>query len=88
MTNTEVRWKIDFVFCAAIVEEVTKVFSSESVGVKISPNTNYNDTGSPDFRETFLYVASELSRYDLAYLHIVDGIAFGFHGLGEAYAPE
>ncbi len=72
-----------FRFLRAIVEEVIKVFSSESVGVKISPNTNYNDTGSPDFRETFLYVASELSRYDLAHLHVVDGIAFGFHGLGE-----
>ncbi len=72
-----------FRFLRAIVEEVIKVFSSESVGVKIAPNTNYNDSGSPDFRETFLYVASELSRYDLAHLHVVDGIAFGFHGLGE-----
>jgi N-ethylmaleimide reductase len=39
--------------------------------------------GSPDFRETFLYVASQLNRYDLAYLHVVDGLAFGFHKLGE-----
>jgi N-ethylmaleimide reductase len=73
-----------FRFLRAIVEEVSKVFLSENVSVKITPNTNYNDTGSPDFRETFLYVASELSRYDLAYLHVVDGITFGFHGLGEA----
>jgi N-ethylmaleimide reductase len=73
-----------FRFLRAVVEDVTKVFSSKNVGVKISPNTNYNDAGSPDFRETFLYVASKLSGYDLAYLHVVDGIAFGFHGLGEA----
>ncbi|MDR3613550.1 MAG: alkene reductase [Candidatus Obscuribacterales bacterium] len=72
-----------FRFLRNVVEEVSKVFSSANVGVKIAPNTNYNDTGSPDFRETFLYVASELSRYNLAYLHVVDGITFGFHGLGE-----
>jgi N-ethylmaleimide reductase len=72
-----------FRFLRSVVEGVSDVFSSEKVGVKISPNTNYNDTGSPDFRETFLYVASELARYNLAYLHVVDGITFGFHNLGE-----
>ena len=38
--------------------------------------------GSPDFRETFLYVAKQLNRHKIAYLHVVDGLAFGFHGLG------
>ena len=40
--------------------------------------------GSPDFRETFLYAATQLNQHKLAYLHIVDGLAFGFHQLGEA----
>ncbi len=39
--------------------------------------------GSPDYRETFLYVATQLNRYDLAYLHVVDGLALGSHELGE-----
>lgn len=39
--------------------------------------------GSPDYRETFLYVAQQLNAFDLAYLHILDGLAFGFHELGE-----
>ena len=39
--------------------------------------------GSPDFRETFTYAASELNAYGLSYLHVVDGLAFGFHELGE-----
>jgi N-ethylmaleimide reductase len=38
--------------------------------------------GSPDFRETFLYVAQRLDQYGLAYLHVVDGLEFGFHELG------
>ncbi len=51
--------------------------------VRISPNGIYNDMGSPDYRETFLYVAKELDRFGLAYLHILDGLAFGFHELGD-----
>ena len=39
--------------------------------------------GSSDYREQFLYVASQLNRYGLAYLHVMDGLAFGFHQLGE-----
>ena len=39
--------------------------------------------GSPDYREQFTYVASQLDRFGLAYLHVMDGLAFGFHELGE-----
>lgn len=35
--------------------------------------------GSPDYRETFLY----LNSFGLAYLHLLDGLAFGFHELGD-----
>lgn len=65
-----------------IVGALLEVFPGR-VGVHLSPNGAYNDMGSPDFRETFLYVAGQLNRYQLAYLHVVDGLAFGFHGLGE-----
>ena len=39
--------------------------------------------GAPDFRETFTYVATQLNAYGLAYLHVVDGLGFGFHEQGE-----
>ena len=39
--------------------------------------------GSPDFRETFLYTIKELNKLQLAYVHIMDGLAFGFHEQGE-----
>jgi N-ethylmaleimide reductase len=29
---------------------------------------------------TFEYVVGQLNKFDLAYLHIMDGLAFGFHG--------
>ncbi len=69
-------------FLDQIVSSVSTVWTSGRVGVHISPNGSFNDMGSPDFRETFPYVAKQLSRHKIAYLHVVDGLAFGFHGLG------
>jgi N-ethylmaleimide reductase len=72
-----------FRFLKEVVEGITSVLPAERVGVHLSPNGQFNDMGSPDFREQFTFVARELDRYGLAYLHIVDGLAFGFHNLGE-----
>jgi N-ethylmaleimide reductase len=66
-----------------VLDAVTSVWDSRRVGVRLSPNGNFNDMGSPDFREQFTYAASQLDRYNLAYLHVMDGLAFGFHELGE-----
>ena len=38
---------------------------------------------SADFRETYLYVAEQLNKLNLGYLHIMDGLAFGFHEKGD-----
>jgi hypothetical protein len=34
----------------------------------------FGGMGSEDNWETFTYVASELKRYNLAYLHVMDGL--------------
>jgi N-ethylmaleimide reductase len=78
--NIENRYR----FLDEIVKAVLTVWPAGRVGVHLSPNGIYNDMGSSDFRETFLYVARQLNLYGLAYLHVVDGLAFGFHGLGQA----
>lgn len=70
-------------FLKEIVEAVLTVLPSNQVGVRISPNGAFNDMGGPDYRETFTYVAKQLNSYDLAYLHVMDGLAFGFHEQGE-----
>ncbi|HCE44199.1 MAG TPA: alkene reductase [Lentisphaeria bacterium] len=69
-----------------IVRAVITVWPSSRIGVHISPNGNFNDMGSPDYRETFLYAATRLNQYGLAYLHVVDGLEFGFHNLGKPMA--
>ena len=57
--------------------------ATRRVGVRLSPNGNFNDMGAPDFRETFTYAAEQLNWSGLAYLHVVDGLAFGFHEQGQ-----
>ncbi len=66
-----------------VVDAVTNVFPANRVGVRISPNGSFNDMGSPDYREQFSFVAKQLDNYGLAYLHVLDGLGFGFHELGE-----
>jgi len=72
-----------FRFLDEIVRALLSVLPAGRVGVHLAPNGNFNDMGSPDFRETFLHAARQLNRYKLAYLHIMDGLAFGFHGYGQ-----
>lgn len=72
-----------FRLLSEVLQAVTTVFPSERVGVRISPNGMFNDMGSPDYREQFLYVAEQLDQLGLAYLHVMDGLGFGFHELGE-----
>jgi N-ethylmaleimide reductase len=70
-------------FLREVMAAVLEVWPSKRVGVRLSPNGVFNDMGSPDFRETYLYTIKELKRLNLAYVHIMDGLAFGFHQQGE-----
>ena len=70
-------------FLQEIVEAILTVWPANRVIVRLSPNGNFNDMGAPDFRETFTNVATQLNAYGLACLHVVDGLAFGFHEQGQ-----
>jgi N-ethylmaleimide reductase len=70
-------------FLKEITEAMLTVWPANRVAVRLSPNGNFNDMGAPDFRETFTYVATQLNAYGLAYLHVVDGLGFGFHEQGQ-----
>lgn len=69
-------------FLDEVVAAVTAEWPAHRVGVRLSPNGVFNDMGSPDYREQFLHAAALLEGRNLAYLHVVDGLAFGFHELG------
>lgn len=65
-----------------VIQAVSEVWPMNRIGVKLSPNVDMNNAASSDFREQFIFVAKQLNSLDLAYLHVMDGLAFGFHELG------
>ncbi len=77
-------------FLLEVVEAVTAEWPAERVGVRLSPNSGYNDMGSPDFHEQFAYALRQLDRFPLAYVHLMagPGVAFGFHKLGEPFTLD
>lgn len=70
-------------FLLEVLEAMFEVLPSNRVGVRLSPNGVFNDMGSEDFRETYIYLIKKLNTLDLAYVHIMDGLGFGFHKKGE-----
>ena len=72
-----------FRFLREVLAAVLTVWPAGRVAVRLSPNGAFNDMGSPDYREQFLSTAKQLDADRLAYLHVMDGLAFGFHQLGQ-----
>jgi N-ethylmaleimide reductase len=76
-------FKNRFRFFREVLDAILEVWPSDQVGVRISPNGVFNDMGCDDYRELYLYVTKEINKLKLGYLHIMDGLAFGFHEKGE-----
>ena len=72
-----------FRFLREVLTAVFTVWPAQRVGVRLSPNGSFNDMGSPDFREQIRFAAQQLDDYQISYLHVLDGLAFGFHELGQ-----
>lgn len=77
-----------FRFLGEVTEAVASVMSADRVGVRLGPNTNFNDMGAPDYREAFRYFIDRMNPFGLAYLHVLDGTSFGWHDLGEPFTIE
>src|SRR5581483_1829971 len=55
-----------------IAEALSRVWSPDRIGIRLSPLGAFNDMSDDNPEETFGYVAERLSDYGLAYLHIVN----------------
>ncbi|MCV2884195.1 alkene reductase [Aestuariibacter sp. AA17] len=72
-----------FRFLGEVVDAVLSVWEPENVGVRLSPNGAFNDMGCDDYRQIFTYTATQLNMRKVGYLHVMDGLGFGFHERGE-----
>ena len=68
-----------------VIAAVSTVFPASRIGVRLSPNGAFNNMGSADNLETFTYVIKQLDTLSLMYLHVLDGLAFGFHNKCEVF---
>jgi N-ethylmaleimide reductase len=66
-----------------IIDRVKTVWQSDQISVRLSPNGNFNDMGSDDFREQFIAVTQMIEKNKIGILHVMDGLGFGFHEKGE-----
>ncbi len=55
-----------------VTEAVAGVWGADRVGVRLSPVNSFNDISDTDPEATFGFVARELNRFGLAYLHVVE----------------
>lgn len=55
-----------------VIEAVTTVFSSDRVGVRLSPYGTFNDIGDSDPVALFAAAIQKLNEYKLAYLHMIE----------------
>ncbi len=56
-----------------VTEAVVAEWSSDRVGLRISPQNRFNDIQDSDPQTTFDYLAEQLNAFGLAYLHVVEG---------------
>ncbi len=67
-------------FILEIAQKVAEEIGSDKVGIRFSPYGAYNDmqTDYKEQEDTFIYLAQEISKMKLSYIHIVDQrVAFG-----------
>ncbi|MDO8369631.1 MAG: alkene reductase [Candidatus Nitrotoga sp.] len=55
-----------------VIQAVCTVYPSQKVGVRLSPVNPLNDIFDSTPQETFEYVAEQLNRFNLAYIHVVE----------------
>ena len=62
-------------FLLEVTEAVAGVWGADRVGMRLSPTSGFNSMSDSNPEATFTYVASELNRFGLAYLHVIDPVA-------------
>jgi N-ethylmaleimide reductase len=72
-------------FMREVVDAVLEHVPVHQVGIRFSPNGSYGGMGSSDGIETFNEAIKFVASRKLAYLHVLDGLGFGFHNLHTAF---
>jgi len=55
-----------------VIDEVSKIWGPDRVGVRLSPLQPFNDISDSQPEATFTYAVKQLNKFGLAYLHITE----------------
>jgi 2,4-dienoyl-CoA reductase-like NADH-dependent reductase (Old Yellow Enzyme family) len=76
-------------FLLETLDAVADAIGMDRTGVRISPNGRFNDMPEdPQMEATFLYLAAELERRKVAFLHINDQATFGMPAIPDGLLPK
>jgi N-ethylmaleimide reductase len=78
-------------FLLEVTEAVVSVWGADRVGVRLSPRGTFNTMGDSNRKATFTYAVSQLDRFGLAYLHLVEPVGGAMAGGlvdGERLSPR
>ena len=71
------------------VDDVINVIGADRTGVRISPNGRFNAMPEdPEMETTFLYLARELDKRAIAFLHINDQSTFGLPSIPDGHLEK
>lgn len=72
-----------------VTEAVVGVWGSDRVGMRLSPSSTFNQMSDSNPEATFGYLAEQLNRFNLAYLHLLEpsesDLRHGGHAVPTAY---
>jgi N-ethylmaleimide reductase len=74
-------------FLLEVVEALVSVWGRDRVGVRIAPNGSWNGMSDSNPQALFAYVAEQLNKFGLAYLHIIEPRVKGNVVIAEGQAP-
>lgn len=74
-------------FALEVVQAAVDVFGAGRVGYKMSPSANLGGISDADPRATFSYLAGQLQRLELAYLHVMEALPGHFMAAKEGSEP-
>ena len=68
-----------------VIDAVAKVFSSDRIGVRLSPYGTFNDIGDSDPIALFSAAIEKLNSYQLAYVHMIEPRSTSAGGNDQVY---
>jgi len=72
-------------FMKQVVDAILEDVPASKVGIRFSPNGVFGEMGSADNTETFTKALEFVGSKELAFVHLLDGLGFGFHELCEPF---